>query len=95
MSSEDIVVSLKLQSGQVFDGFHVDNLECTLAEFIDHSLKVLEVCQSCKIIWYSIVGGRKLKPYGLTLVMTQTLGSVCESLKKLKIYCLVVFCVRS
>ena len=57
MSSEDMVVSLKLQSGQVFDGIHVDNLECTLAEFIDRSLKVLEVRQSCKVIWYRIMGG--------------------------------------
>lgn len=43
MSSEEIVVSLKLQSGEFFDGIRVENFEWTLAEFIDHNLKILEV----------------------------------------------------
>ena len=43
MASEDRLVTFKLQSGEVFDDIVVDNLELTLAEFIDHNLKTLEV----------------------------------------------------
>ena len=43
MSSEEIIVSLKLQSGEIFDGIQVQNLEWTLAEFVDRNLKILEV----------------------------------------------------
>lgn len=43
MSSEELTVSFKLQSGEFFDGIRVENVEWTLAKFIDENLKKLEV----------------------------------------------------
>lgn len=43
MNLEELAVSFKLQSGEIFDEIRVENVEWTLAEFIDESLKKLEV----------------------------------------------------
>ena len=43
MASERRLVSLKLQSGDTFDNVPVENTESTLAEFLDQTLKTLEV----------------------------------------------------
>ena len=43
MASEERLVTFKLQSGEVFDDITLDNLELTLAEFVDRNLKTLEV----------------------------------------------------
>lgn len=43
MSLEDLTVSFKLQSGEIFDGIRLENVEWTLAEFVDENLKRLEV----------------------------------------------------
>ena len=45
MSSEEFTVSFKLQSGELFDGIGVENVEWTLAQFIDDNLKRLEVSE--------------------------------------------------
>ena len=38
-------MSFKLQSGELFDGIGVENVEWTLAQFIDDNLKRLEVSE--------------------------------------------------
>jgi len=43
MSLTETVVSLKLQSGKKFDEILIKHTECTLAEFLDETLKELEV----------------------------------------------------
>lgn len=47
MSSEEVRVSLRLkagrQTGQIFGGILVEDRNCTLAEFLDLTLKALEV----------------------------------------------------
>ena len=43
MSLEELTVSFRLQSGEIFDGIRLENVEWTLAEFVEESLKRLEV----------------------------------------------------
>ena len=51
MSLTETVVSLKLQSGKKFDEIPIKHTECTLAEFLDETLKELEVfiSETCKM----------------------------------------------
>ena len=51
MSLTETVVSLKLQSGKKFDEIPIKHTECTLAEFLDETLKELEVFirETCKM----------------------------------------------
>ena len=44
MASEETTVTFELQSGEIFSDIRLENLEQTLAEFVDHNLKTLEVC---------------------------------------------------
>ena len=50
MSLKETVVSLKLQSGKRFDDILIKDTECSLAEFLDDTLKELEVNETGKVL---------------------------------------------
>lgn len=49
MSLEATVVSLKLHSGKRFDDILIKHTEHSLAEFLDDTLKELEVSETCQV----------------------------------------------
>ena len=71
MSLEETVVSLKLHSGKRFDDILIKHTERSLAEFLDETLKELEVSETCKVFGLPVDKGSSLDL--ISLKRSQTL----------------------